>query len=88
MVRRCLKLLVYITLIMLTAAKYIGAGLACSGLIGAGVGIGSIFSSLIASTARNPQVRGQLFSFAILGFALAEATGLFALMIAFLVLFA
>ena len=73
---------------MLTAAKYIGAGLACSGLIGAGAGIGLIFSSLISSTARNPQVRNQLFSFAILGFALDEATGLFALMIAFLVLFA
>ena len=73
---------------MLTAAKYIGAGLACSGLIGAGAGIGLIFSSLISSTARNPPVRNQLFSFAILGFALAEATGLFALMIAFLVLFA
>ena len=56
---------------MLVAAKYIGAGLACSGLIGAGIGIGLIFSSLIASTARNPQVRGQLFTFAILGFALA-----------------
>ena len=73
---------------MLTAAKYIGAGLACSGLIGAGAGIGLIFSSLISSTARNPQVRNQLFSFAILGFALDEATGLFALLIAFLVLFA
>ena len=58
---------------MLAAAKYIGAGLACSGLIGAGAGIGLIFSALIASTARNPQVRGQLFSYAILGFALAEA---------------
>jgi len=68
---------------MLAAAKYIGAGLACSGLIGAGAGIGLIFSSLIASTARNPQIRGQLFFFAILGFALAEATGLFSLMIAF-----
>jgi F-type H+-transporting ATPase subunit c len=73
---------------MLTAAKYIGAGFACSGLIGAGAGIGLIFSSLISSTARNPQIRGQIFSFAILGFALAEATGLFALMIAFLILFA
>jgi F-type H+-transporting ATPase subunit c len=29
----------------------------------------------------------QLFGYAILGFALAEATGLFALMIAFLLLF-
>ena len=71
---------------ILSAAKYIGAGLACSGLIGAGVGIGLIFASLIASTARNPQMRGQLFTFAILGFALAEATGLFSLMIGFLLL--
>jgi F-type H+-transporting ATPase subunit c len=52
---------------MLIAAKYIGAGLACSGLIGAGIGIGSIFASLISSTSRNPQVSNQLFSFAILG---------------------
>jgi F-type H+-transporting ATPase subunit c len=72
---------------MLGAAKYIGAGFACSGLIGAGVGIGTIFSSLISSTARNPQIRGQLFTYAILGFALAEATGLFALMVAFLLLY-
>ena len=80
---------------MLTAAKYIGAGLACSGLIGAGAGIGLIFSSLIASTARNPQIRSQLFSYAPnqtkpkknLGFSLAEATGLFSLMIAFLLLY-
>ena len=72
---------------MLAAAKYLGAGLACSGLIGAGAGIGLIFSSLIASTARNPQVRNDLFSYAILGFALAEATGLFSLMIAFLLLY-
>ena len=72
---------------MLTAAKYIGAGIACSGLIGAGLGIGNIFASLISSTARNPQLRSQLFAYAILGFALAEATGLFSLMIAFLVLY-
>ena len=71
----------------LEATKYIGAGLACSGLIGAGAGIGIIFSSLIASTARNPQIKSQLFSYAILGFALAEATGLFSLMIAFLLLY-
>jgi F0F1-type ATP synthase membrane subunit c/vacuolar-type H+-ATPase subunit K len=73
--------------IMLAAAKYIGAGLACSGLIGAGAGIGTVFGSLILATARNPQLRSQLFSYAILGFALAEATGLFALMMAFLLLY-
>lgn len=72
---------------MLQAAKYIGAGLATIGLAGAGVGIGVVFSGLIIATSRNPQMRGQLFNYAILGFALAEATGLFALMVAFLLLY-
>lgn len=31
---------------------------------------------------------GQLFSYAVLGFAFSEATGLFALMVAFLLLYA
>jgi F-type H+-transporting ATPase subunit c len=62
--------------VMLAAAKYIGAGVACSGLIGAGAGIGTVFGSLILAVARNPQLKGQLFTYAILGFALAEATGL------------
>ena len=72
---------------MLTAAKYIGAGLATIGLAGAGVGIGVVFGALILGVARNPKLRGQLFSYAILGFAFSEATGLFALMMAFLLLY-
>jgi F-type H+-transporting ATPase subunit c len=79
--------LYYIIKKMITAAKYIGAGLACSGLIGAGVGIGTVFGSLILALSRNPQLKGQFFTYAILGFALAEATGLFALMMAFLILY-
>tara|TARA_R110002060_G_scaffold76521_2_gene86967 strand:- start:277 stop:465 length:189 start_codon:yes stop_codon:yes gene_type:complete len=55
---------------------------------GAGTGIGTVFGSLITGVARNPSMRGQLFSYAILGFAFAEATGLFALMVSFLILFA
>lgn len=72
---------------MLAAAKLIGAGLATIGLAGAGAGIGIVFSGLISATARNPQLRPQLFAYAILGFALAEATGLFSLMMAFLILY-
>ena len=72
---------------MLAASKYIGAGLACSGLIGAGAGIGLIFASLIGATARNPQLRNQFMQYAVLGFALCEATGLFALMVGFLLLY-
>ena len=69
---------------MLQAAKIIGTGLATTGLIGAGVGIGVVFGALILGVARNPSLRGQLFSYAILGFVFVEATGLFPLMVRFL----
>lgn len=72
---------------LLQAAQKIGAGLSTFGLAGAGVGIGLIFAALIVSTSRNPSVKEDLFRFAILGFALTEAIALFALMIAFLILF-
>ena len=57
------------------------------GVAGSGVGIGTVFGSLITGYARNPSLKGQLFTYAILGFALSEAVALFALMIAFLLLF-
>jgi F-type H+-transporting ATPase subunit c len=65
---------------MLESAKLIGAGLATIGLAGAGVGVGTVFAALVQSTARNPSLKQQLFAFTILGFALTEAVGLFALM--------
>ena len=55
---------------------------------GSGAGIGTVFGSLIIGYARNPSLKQQLFSYAILGFALSEAMGLFCLMMAFLILFA
>ncbi len=73
---------------MLEAAKVIGAGLSTIGLGGSAIGIGIVFGNLISSTARNPSVRKELFTLGILGFALVEAMGLFALMLAFLVLYA
>ena len=73
---------------LLVSAKLIGAGLAAISLAGAGIGIGIIFGSLILGTSRNPSSSKQLFSYAILGFALTEAIALFGLMIAFLILFA
>ncbi|XP_056283039.1 ATP synthase membrane subunit c locus 3a [Pseudoliparis swirei] len=71
-----------------TAAKFIGAGAATVGVAGSGAGIGTVFGSLIIGYARNPALKQQLFSYAILGFALSEAMGLFCLMVAFLILFA
>merc|ERR1712098_302227 len=68
--------------------QVIGAGAATVGVAGSGAGIGSVFGSLIIGYARNPSLKQQLFSYAILGFALSEAMGLFCLMMAFLLLFA
>ena len=70
------------------AAKMIGAGLAVIALAGVGVGIGSIFSSLVSSIARNPAARDTVFGIGILGFALTEAIALFARVVALLTLFA
>lgn len=72
---------------LLTAAKLVGAGLATIGLAGAGVGIGNVFGSLLIAVSRNPNEKDELFRLAILGFALTEAIALFALMMAFLILF-
>ena len=62
---------------MIQAAKIIGTGLATTGLIGARVGIGVVFGALILGVAINLSLIGQLFSYAILGFAFAVATWLF-----------
>ena len=72
---------------LLLPAKAVGAGLSTIALLGVGIGIGTIFSSLMASFARNPFQQKQLFTYAMLGFALTESIALFALLITFLVLF-
>ena len=71
----------------LPSAKMIGAGIAVIALAGVGAGIGNIFASLISAIGRNPAARGQVFGLGMLGFALTEAVALFALLIAFLILY-
>ena len=74
-------------MVMLRAAKVICVGIAVSAISGAGVGIGTVFGALINAVSRNPGLTNQLFSYAILGFALTEAIALFGLMMSFLLLF-
>ena len=71
----------------LEAAKMIGAGLAVIGFGGVGVGIGNIFATYIASVARNPSVASLVSTDRWIGFALVEAVALYALVIAFMILF-
>jgi F-type H+-transporting ATPase subunit c len=70
------------------AAKLIGAGLATIALAGAAIGVGLIFAALIQGVSRNPSLKQELFNLAILGFALTEALGLFAIMMALIFLYA
>ena len=69
-------------------ARDIGAGLATIGVAGSGVGIGNLFGAFVTASGRNPAARDRLFRDVLLGFALTEAIALFALIIAFLILFA
>ena len=70
-----------------TAAKSIGAGLATIGVVGAGAGIGIVFAGLLIAISRNPIKEPRLFQLTLLGFALCEAMGLLAIMMAFLILY-
>jgi len=72
---------------MLQSAKMIGAGVASVGLAGVGAGVGLVFAAYIQGVSRNPSLQQKLFEITILGFALVEAAGLFALMMAFLILY-
>ncbi|XP_045837582.1 ATP synthase F(0) complex subunit C2, mitochondrial-like [Meles meles] len=70
-----------------TAAKCMGVGAAMVGGAGSGAGTGTVFGNFIIGHVRNLSLKQQVFPYAILGFALWEAMGLFCLMVAFLVLF-
>ena len=68
--------------------RYVGAGLATLGMIGAAIGVGNIFGSYLDAAMRNPSAAPQQSGNLFLGMALAEALGLFAFVISMLILFA
>ena len=47
-----------------SAAKLIGMGLAAIGMIGAGIGVGSVWASLIQAVGRNPAAKDSVQTFA------------------------
>ncbi len=73
---------------MAIAAKYIGAGLACIGMAGAGIGLGNLFGQFLSGALRNQLAADGQRGTLLLGFALTEALGIFSLLVALLLLFA
>lgn len=61
--------------------KYVGMGLAAFGLLGAALGVGNVFGSLLQGIARNPAAKKELMTPAYIGAAFAEFMGLLAFVI-------
>ncbi len=73
---------------ILEAARLIGAGLAAMGVIGGGVGIGVVVGGAVQAMGRNPDAAPLIQTNMIIGIAFAEAVAIYALAIAFIILFA
>ena len=69
------------------AVKFLGAGLAAIGMIGAGIGVGNVWASYITALSRNPASKDDIGASIWIGFAVTEAIALFALIVSFLILF-
>ena len=74
---------------IITAAKAIGAGL-CMGIgaIGPALGEGNAVGKALEGMARQPEAAGSLRTNMIIGCGITETTGIYSLLIAFLILFA
>lgn len=75
------------TLALAEMGKFIGAGIACLAMAGAGIGIGNIASSFLNGALRNPAAAKEQTGNLFVGMAFAEALGLFGFLIALLLIF-
>lgn len=65
----------------------LGAGIAMIAGIGAGIGQGIAAGKGAEAVGRNPEADGKIRSIMVLGIALAETTGIYALVIALILIF-
>lgn len=65
----------------------LGAGIAAITGIGAGVGIGIATGRAVDAVARQPEAEGKITKLLLLGCALAEATAIYGLLVAILIMF-
>lgn len=65
----------------------LGAGIAMIGGLGSGIGQGIAAGKGAEAVGRNPEAAGKIRSIMVLGIALAETTGIYALVIALLLIF-
>jgi F-type H+-transporting ATPase subunit c len=68
--------------------RFLAAALAAIPLFGVALGLGRIFGDWLTAVGRNPGAADKMQGVGLLAFALTEAVGLLALIVAFLILFA
>ena len=70
------------------AMKMLAAGIAIGlGVVGPGIGIGVLGAAAMNAIGRNPEARGAILTNMILAIAFAEALGIYALVVAAILLF-
>ena len=67
--------------------KYIGAGLAVFTGFAAAIGEGNVAAHAVDAMARQPEMAGNIRTTMLIGQAVSETTGLYGLIIAFLIIF-
>ncbi|MGM9974422.1 MAG: ATP synthase F0 subunit C [Clostridiaceae bacterium] len=65
----------------------LGAGIAMVAGLGPGIGEGIAASKACEAVGKNPEAAGQIRSMMVLGIALSETTGIYALVIALILIF-
>ena len=68
--------------------QFIGAGLACTGMGGAAVGVGHVVGNFLSGALRNPSAAAGQTATMFIGIAFAEALGIFSFLVALLLMFA
>ncbi len=73
---------------LVNGLKYAGAGLACTAMGGAGIGVGIVVGNFLSGALRNPAAAREQTATMFLGIAFSEALGIFGFLIALLLMFA
>ena len=73
---------------IILAASAVGAGLAMIAGLGPGIGEGYVAGQACAAIGRQPECQSDVTRTMILGIAMAESTGIYALVVALILIFA
>ncbi len=68
--------------------RFLGAGIAMVGALGAGIGLGAVFYAWLGAIARNPSADAKLKQVGLIGFAATELVLLMSFTVAALLIFA